>query len=209
MGTAPAAQPSSGWNGRTYGKFRSTEGQLGKQKRSPWLLILRLRSRVVFLCACIRHYFPRRQGNRSGPQLASLRHGRLTPARISPGCPPCLRLGLGRSIIIPDGVVAKQPATGCFVDGWDRSAPYLAVIDRGSIRQACKTERKNVQVTSFAVSAGSLQVVLAHPPVSLALVQRAPPGRYPDDRIFDFQRTREETPSLYYPLSEGVHKRIF
>ena len=70
------------------------------------------------ICACIRHYFPRRQGNRSGPQLASLRHGRLTPARISPGCPPCLRLGLGRSIIIPGGVIAKQPATGCFVDGW-------------------------------------------------------------------------------------------
>ena len=47
IGTAPAAQPSSGWNGCTYGKFRSTEGQLGKQKRSPWLLILRLHSCVV------------------------------------------------------------------------------------------------------------------------------------------------------------------
>ena len=85
------------------------------------------------ICACIRHYFPRRQGNRSGPQLASLRHGRLTPARISPGCPPCLRLGLGRSIIIPGGVIAKQPATGCFVDGWIRLAPYLAVFDAGFI----------------------------------------------------------------------------
>ena len=123
------------------------------------------------ICACIRHYFPRRQGNRSGPQLASLRHGRLTPARISPGCPPCLRLGLGRSIIVPDGVIAKQPATGCFVDGWTRLAPYLAVVDRGSILQSCKKERKNVQMTSFAVSAGPLQVVLAHPPASLAPVK--------------------------------------
>ena len=141
------------------------------QRRSPWLLILRLHSCVVFVCACIRHYFPRRQGNRSGPQLASLRHGRLTPARISPGCPPCLRLGLGRSIIVPDGVIAKQPATGCFVDGWTRLAPYLAVVDRGSILQSCKKERKNVQMTSFAVSAGPLQVVLAHPPASLAPVK--------------------------------------
>ena len=161
------------------------------------------------ICACIRHYFPRRQGNRSGPQLASLRHGRLTPARISPGCPPCLRLGLGRSIIVPDGVIAKQPATGCFVDGWTRLAPYLAVVDRGSILQSCKKERKNVQMTSFAVSAGPLQVVLAHPPASLALIQRAPSGKYPDDRIFNFQRTREGTPSLYYPLSEGAENQNF
>ena len=94
------------------------------------------------ICACIRHYFPRRQGNRSGPQLASLRHGRLTPARISPGCPPCLRLGLGRSIIIPGGVIAIQLATGCFLDGWTRLAPYLAVVDRGEIRQAVITEQK-------------------------------------------------------------------
>lgn len=101
------------------------------------------------ICACIRHYFPRRQGNRSGPQLASLRHGRLTPARISPGCPPCLRLGLGRSIIVPDGVIAKQFAIGCFADGWNRSAPYLAVVDR--CRSAWLSEpNRNVWVSSFA-----------------------------------------------------------
>lgn len=39
-----------------------------------------------------------------------------------------------------------QPATGCFSGGWDRYAPYLAVIDAG-----CPA-----------------QVVLAHPPASLA-----------------------------------------
>lgn len=48
--------------------------------------------------------------------------------------------------MIPDGVVAKQPATGCFSGGWDRFAPSLAVIDAG-----CPA-----------------QVVLAHPPASLA-----------------------------------------
>ena len=139
------------------------------------------------ICACIRHYFPRRQGNRSGPQLASLRHGRLTPARISPGCPPCLRLGLGRSIIVPDGVIAKQPATGCFVDGWIRLAPYLAVVDAGFICTG------GLGASSSVACPG----------------QGAPSGRYPDDWIFDFQRTREETPSLYYPLSEGAENQNF
>ena len=139
------------------------------------------------ICACIRHYFPRRQGNRSGPQLASLRHGRLTPARISPGCPPCLRLGLGRSIIIPGRVIAKQPATGCFVDGWTRSAPYLAVIDAGFICTG------GLGASSSVACPG----------------QGAPSGRYPDDWIFDFQRTREEPPSLYYPLSEGAENQNF
>ena len=80
-------------------------------------------------------------------------------------------LGLDGSIIVPDGVVAIQLAIGCFVDGRIRLAPYLAVVDRGSILQSCKKERKNVQMTSFAVSAGPLQVVLAHPPASLAPVK--------------------------------------
>ena len=57
------------------------------------------------------------------------------------------------------------------MDGRIRLAPYLAVVDRGSILQSCKKERKNVQMTSFAVSAGPLQVVLAHPPASLAPVK--------------------------------------
>ena len=88
-------------------------------------------------------------GRSSEPQLASLRHGRLTPARISPGCPPCLRLGLGRSIIVPDGVIAIQLAIGCFVDGWTRLAPYLAVIDRCRSAWLSKPNRK-VWVSSFA-----------------------------------------------------------
>ena len=137
------------------------------------------------ICACIRHYFPRRQGNRSGPQLASLRHGRLTPARISPGCPPCLRLGLGRSIIVPDGVVAKQPATGCFVDGWTRlHLVWPSLIDVG--QPGCQNRTEQYGCLRLQPCAVHLQVVLAHPPASLALVQRAPPGKYPDDRVFCF-----------------------
>ena len=143
------------------------------------------------ICACIRHYFPRRQGNRSGPQLASLRHGRLTPARISPGCPPCLRLGLGRSIIVPDGVVAKQPATGCFVDGWTRlHLVWPSLIDVG--QPGCQNRTEQYGCLRLQPCAVHLQVVLAHPPASLALVQRAPSGRYSDDRIFCFQGTTEK-----------------
>ena len=104
-------------------------------------------------------------GRSSEPQLASLRHGRLTPARISPGCPPCLRLGLGRSIIIPDGVIAKQPATGCFVDGWTRLAPYLAVFDAGFVCTG------GLGASSSVAGPG----------------QGAPSGKYPDGRIFDFR----------------------
>ena len=51
-------------------------------------------------------------------------------------------LGLDGSIIVPDGVIAIQLAIGCFVDGWTRLAPYLAVVDRGIIRQAGTTEQK-------------------------------------------------------------------
>ena len=143
------------------------------------------------VCACIRHYFPRRQGNRSGPQLASPRHGRLTPARISPGCPPCLRLGLGRSIIVPGGVVAKQPATGCFVDGWTRlHLVWPSLIDVG--QPGCQNRTEQYGCLRLQPCAVHLQVVLAHPPASLALVQRAPSGKYPDGRIFGFQGTTEK-----------------
>ena len=135
IGTAPAAQPSSGWNGCTYGKFRSTEGQLGKQKRSPWLLILRLHSCVVFVCACIRHYFPRRQGNHLNRGWLHRVMGVSPPAgslsaALLAWSPFRWGLGLDGSIIVPDGVVAIQLAIGCFVDGRIRLAPYLAVVDR-------------------------------------------------------------------------------
>ena len=80
-------------------------------------------------------------GRPSEPQLASLRHGSSTPGRISVGRPPCLSLGLDGSIIVPDGIIAIQLATGCFMDGWTRLAPYLAVVDRGYIRQTDITEQ--------------------------------------------------------------------
>ena len=85
---------------------------------------------------------PQAAGQPSEPRLASPRHGTLTPGRISAGRPLCLRLRLDGSIIIPGGVIAIQLATGCFLDGWTRLAPYLAVVDRGEIWQAVITEQK-------------------------------------------------------------------
>lgn len=53
--------------------------------------------------------------------------------RISHSRPPCvipIPLGAGtRRKYPPAGVMAKQPTMGCFWDGRDRSAPYLAVFD--------------------------------------------------------------------------------
>ena len=124
------------------------------QRRSPWLLILRLHSCVVFVCACIRHYFPRRQGNHLNRGWLHRVMGVSPPAgslsaALLAWSPFRWGLGLDGSIIVPDGVIAKQFAIGCFADGWNRSAPYLAVVDR--CRSAWLSEpNRNVWVSSFA-----------------------------------------------------------
>lgn len=63
-------------------------------------------------------------------------HGSSTPARISRSRPPCVfpvsGAGTGRKYP-PAVVMARQPTTGCFWDGWDRWAPYLAVIYADSV----------------------------------------------------------------------------
>lgn len=92
-------------------------------ERSP----LHLKSRLwikVSCHACIRHYFPRRQGDNLERRLASPPHGNSTPGRISVGCLTKFR---DRSIIIPDGIMAKQPAIDCFSDGW---VPLCTLIGR-------------------------------------------------------------------------------
>ena len=106
--------------------------------RPPLLLISRLHSCVVFLLRLYLTLLPQAQepvpqapalqGNQSEPRLAPPRHGTFTPGRISVGRPPCVipvspGLGLDGSIIVPGGIIAKQPATGCFVDGWTRWHP--------------------------------------------------------------------------------------
>ena len=97
-------------------------------------------SKKQSFCTCIRHYSPRRQGGSRRTVLAhitgisplrgSLRAAPIACSRYHPG------LWLDRSIIT--GLLtrvglaetsrnAKQPATGCFVDGW---APLCTFLGR-------------------------------------------------------------------------------
>ena len=156
-------------------------------------------------CACIRHYFPRRQGNRSGPQLASPRHGRLTPARISPGCPPCLRLGLGRSIIVPDGVVAKQPATGCFVDGWTRlHLVWPSLIDVG--QPGCQNRTEQYGCLRLQPCAVHLQVI------DIRILQRRLPlfrgPRQESIQMIGYSVFKEQPRSSFFLACIGEEVRI-
>lgn len=91
--------------------------------------------RVRSFCTCIRHYFPKHQGRLPEVRLVRPCHGSSTPARISRSRPPCvfpMSLGAGTGRKYPPAVVmARQPTIGCFWDGWNRWAPYLAVIYTG------------------------------------------------------------------------------
>lgn len=86
-------------------------------------------------------------GRPSEPRLASPRHGTLTPGRISVGRPHCLipiSVGAvtGRKYHYPWRSHCDTACHRLFLDGWTRLAPYLAVVDRGEIRQAVITEQK-------------------------------------------------------------------
>ena len=83
-----------------------------------------------------------------------------------------------------------QPATGCFSGGWDRFAPYLAVIDAG-----CPA-----------------QVVLAHPPASLAplLEPRQERIQVVGYSLFKLhERAMENPPHFYKEKVRGSTKIIF
>ena len=95
------------------------------------------------------------------------------------------------------------------MNGWTRLAPYLAVVDR------CFCSRAFELFFSkhfLRVDPQHLQVVLAHPPKSLAPGQGAPAGKYSDNRIFSFQGARgadKLTPSLLSRVRERVENQIF
>ena len=97
------------------------------------------------------------------------------------------------------------------MDGWSRFALYLAVMIDVA-RLVCKPVLKSIRFFRLQPAAVHLQVVLTHPPVSLALLRRALSGRYSDDWIFDFQGARgnnSSTPSLLSRVREGVENQIF
>ena len=72
-----------------------------KQKRPLRIgaeLLLAERPSCSCVAACIRHYFPRL--GRTAKLRRAPHSGNLTPPRISPSCPHCLRLWLDRGTII-------------------------------------------------------------------------------------------------------------
>ncbi len=152
--------------------------------RPPWYL--KSKSYNFYICARIRHYFPKRQGRLPEGGLVGPCHGSSTPVRISHSRPPCViprsrGAGTGRKYP-PAEVMARQPTTGCFSDGWNRWAPYLAVI---------YTESSPVQV------------VLAHPPPSLGPFGPLPGTCSGSGMEFSRGRPRGKrtTPSLFSPSS--------
>lgn len=96
---------------------------------------------------------------------AGVRHGTFTPPRISPSCPQCLWLWLGRSIIVGQRGLGrgKPPQLALRTDG-RRSSPYLAVFYSG---------------VPGAGGLGASSTVLSHRLM------------YPDGRILTYKKTGE------------------
>ena len=148
------------------------------------LLISRL---FCLSLACIRHYFPR--PGRSAKLRRAPHSGNRTPPRISPSCPHCLRLWLGRGTIVGGQGHCKTACQGCFRLDGDRWAPYLAVFDAGKPAQVVLA-RPTHRFSSF----GGLSADVIH---SLDIHFSSCTGR------------NERTPSLSLPLSEGVERKFF
>ncbi len=83
---------------------------------------------VMYLLMALFDTTSRALGGRTEPRLAP-RSGDLTPPRISPSCPHCLRLWLGRGTIVGGRGHCETACQGCFWMDGDRWAPCLAVFD--------------------------------------------------------------------------------
>ena len=74
-------------------------------------------------------------------------HGNLTPPRISPSCPHCVKLWLGRSTIICGQDHCEAACQSCFwIDGY-RSSPYWAVF----MQKQCLPHRWSSRILRIAV----------------------------------------------------------
>ena len=99
------------------------------------------------------------------------------------------------SLSLTESLRYSLPSAVLWTDGPAWHLIWPSLIDVG--QPGCQNRTEKYGCLRLQPCAVHLQVVLAHPPASLALVQRAPSGRYSDDRIFDFQSTqREKVPSL-------------
>ena len=119
-----------------------------------------------------------------------------------------MKLGLDGSIIVPDGIIAIQPAISCFVDRWTRLAPYWPSLIE-ELGQADKTEQ-NKLVSSFSAHHSSTGGLGASSSVA-CLFPKAPSGKYSDHRIFNFQDPvwGSFTPSLLSRVRKGVENQKF
>ena len=153
---------------------------------------------LVDSAGSIRHYFP--SPGRQLTDRAGARHGNLTPPRISPSCPHCLRLWLGRSIITrlltrvgPVFENQSQCETAHHRLFCGRMGPlctFLAVFDAGIARTG------GLRASSSVASA----------PLPGASRQRT----YPRCRIFTFGKGRAFSIalSLFLRLTPALYKRI-
>ena len=94
------------------------------------------------------------------------------------------------SLSLTESLRYSLPSAVLWTDGPAWHLIWPSLIDVG--QPGCQNRTEKYGCLRLQPCAVHLQVVLAHPPASLALVQRAPSGRYSDDRIFCFQGTSEK-----------------
>ena len=133
-------------------------------------------------------------GQSSEPRLAPPRHGSLPRQDLCR--PPSLldpHSGGGWdwtevSLSLTESLRNSLPSAVLRTDGTARHLIWPSLIDVG--QPGCQNRTEMYGCLRSQPCAVHLQVVLAHPPESLALFQRAPSGRYSDGWVFGFQGTR-------------------
>lgn len=141
---------------------------------------------------------PQVTGQRNRRRLASPLHGTLTPGRISVGRPPFGRTGV--SLSLTESLRYSLPPA-VSRSGGNRSAPSLWPFDRSS--------RGNVPPSLNPLL---LQMVLAHPPLSLASLVRRPRQECIQVfgySIFNVREVRLMCALTTKPSSEGCCTKIF
>ena len=117
---------------------------------------------------------PQVTGQRNRRRLASPLHGTLTPGG---SLSAALHAWQDGSIIVSDGIIAKQPATDCFWTDGNRWAPYILAALMESLGRL-------VHFLCIPISTGGLG---ASSGVACLSRQEAPSGTYLSLRIFYFQ----------------------
>ena len=118
-------------------------------------------------------------GQSSEPRLAPPRHGSLTPARISRGPPSLLDPHSGGgwdwtevSLSLTESLRYSLPSAVLRTDGTARHLIWPSLIDVG--QPGCQNRTEMYGCLRSQPCAVHLQVVLAHPPESLAPFSKGP-----------------------------------